>query len=128
MTLVLTNHDKAIQLNGGGTATGAISGQVTAEAGGSSLQDISVCASGYSLYYCSTTNATGHYTINGLSTDVYKVSFYDPTNTYSYEYYNDQLFWSNADQVTVTDGQTRPNINAALSIPSHITGTVTDGA
>jgi hypothetical protein len=106
-------------------ADGAITGIVTAEGSGTRLSGIEVCAESDSAYECATTNGNGTYTIGGLDTDSYRVDFYDDSDTYVYEYYNNKPDWDTADLVAVTDGVVTPNINATLSRAGHITGVVT---
>ncbi len=74
-----------------------------------------------------TTDATGHYTIAGLTTGAYRVGFTDPTNAYATEYFIDTNSLNSALSVTVASGGTT-TVNATLALASRITGTVTDSA
>ncbi len=72
------------------------------------------------------TDASGNYSIPGLASADYRVSFFDcgPSQTYAGEYYNDSTF-SDADPVTLTEPQTTSGIDAVLAASSRINGTLT---
>ena len=74
------------------------------------------------------TNASGDYTITGLTSGSYKVFFYPTPYSLNYlsEWYNDKADFSTADQVAVTAGNTTSNINAQLAAGGSISGQVTD--
>src|SRR4029077_9916092 len=72
------------------------------------------------------TNATGEYTVSGLSEGQYKVGFVD--SPYANQYYNKQPSLANADFVSVVEGNTTSVINATLQEPGKITGTVINSA
>lgn len=71
------------------------------------------------------TNAEGEYTLPVSGT--LRVGFDDLTDTFASEFYDDQPFVNDADDVTVLGGDVVTGIDAELSLPGHITGTVTDG-
>ncbi len=70
------------------------------------------------------TSSNGTYSVGGLSTGNYIVSFYD----YGYvgQYYNERASQGAADPVAVTVGKTSSAINAVMAPDGGISGTVTD--
>ncbi|MDJ0770864.1 MAG: carboxypeptidase regulatory-like domain-containing protein [Ilumatobacter sp.] len=108
---------------------GRISGTVT-DSAGAPLPDISVDASsstGGSSYGSAVTDAAGTYTVTGLATDDYRVSFSDFGGTYLSEFYDDAVDAGSATPVAVVAGATTSGIDAALAEVGAIAGTVTDG-
>ena len=114
---------------------GQISGIVTAAQGGVPLENVlvqvyaasepacppaSLCSSRAFAY----TNSSGEYTLTGLETGNYIVSF--SSHDYLTLYYDNRSEWLGADFIHVVLGQTTGNINAALSPAGSITGHVTD--
>ena len=74
-----------------------------------------------------TTGADGTYTVGGLVAGSYTVSFRGGAGgNYLPQYYNGKSSQGSADPVTVTAGQTRAGINAALTTGGVISGTVSD--
>ncbi|MGO9457588.1 MAG: carboxypeptidase regulatory-like domain-containing protein [Acidimicrobiales bacterium] len=109
---------------------GAISGKVTAAAGGAGIGTICVEALPISSggYGYTQTLSTGKYTVKGLSTGSYRVGFYSCLESQNYltQWYNGQTTESDATAVTVTAGTTpTPNIDASLVVGGKITGKVT---
>ena len=102
---------------------GEITGQVTSASTGDPLPNVSVSASGASGagYGTASTDANGDYTIVGLPTDNYYVSYQDPAGSYL-----DQQYTQNP--VAVAAGQTTTAIDAAMQSAAKISGTVTDSA
>ena len=109
---------------------GQISGAVTDASTKAAVSGIEVCAytSEFVFVRCVTTNASGEYTIPGLSTGEYKVEFTSGSNSYTAQYYNGKSNFSEASPVSVTAGLTTPNINAALQPGGQISGKVTDAS
>ena len=108
-------------------AAGKIAGTVTDATTHQTLAGISVYASGSNGYGYATTSADGTYTIGGLSSGAYTVSF--STNgaaSYLTQYYNGRSDSTSADEVTVSDGQATTAINAAMQPGGAISGTVSD--
>ena len=101
---------------------GEITGRVTSAAGGAPVQGVMVSASGDDTgsFQTATTDANGDYTIAGLASDTYTVSFATSDGSYVDGTY--------ADSVPVTAGQTTGGIDIALAPAARIEGTVTDAA
>ena len=114
---------------------GSISGTVTGEDTGAPLSDICVSVFdaswdwlGYYGYY-GYTDSSGKYSVKGLPTGDYKLSFGDCSSRdpgYAREWYNDQQDTLAADPVPVTAGFETAGINAALAPGGSISGTVTE--
>ena len=87
---------------------GTISGTVTNAASKAALQNVEACASRraegteYPYYPCANTNASGEYTITGLATGNYIVTFYGAGQNYVTQYYNEKADYSEANHVSVT--------------------------
>ena len=109
---------------------GRITGSVTNATTHAAIENIRVCA--YSQEYegsCGTTDAGGHYTINGLKGGTYTVEFFPAFGVnYLNQYYNGKTESEEADTVTVTSGATTSGIDAAMQEGGKVTGTVTDAA
>jgi Carboxypeptidase regulatory-like domain len=108
--------------------TGKIEGTVT-ESAHKALANVSVTVYGPAEEFegSASTNASGEYTVSGLSEGQYKVGFSDPP-TYANQYYNKQSSFVSASFVSVTEGSTTAGIDAELQEPGKITGRVTDNA
>jgi O-glycosyl hydrolase len=107
---------------------GQITGKVT-NTSKTALGEVQVCASEYSgeyVYRCMTTNSSGEYSINGLTTGTYLVAFSSPKGPYASQYYNDKVSSFEATPVSVTTGAPTPNVNAVLQLGAEIKGVVTD--
>lgn len=116
-------------------ASGAISGRVTDALSGEGLPDICVYAFGYHFerggFGWAETEADGDYTIeSGLPSGTYQVEFWPcERSEYVGQYYDDdEASYEQATPVEVTDGQTTPNIDAALAKSGTISGKVTAAA
>ena len=111
------------------TKGGSISGTVTDEASGDPIAGICVNVSNddFGFYGSDRTDSNGDYKITGLRSGDYTVYFYDCTaDEYLSEYYDDRSY--PGDSVEVTAGSEIQNIDAALTKPGSISGTVTDEA
>jgi len=113
-------------LGTGGTITGLVT-----NSGGSPLANICVHAQdnrGHAADSMST-GRSGIYSVGGLPTGSYLVSFSDcPATDYLGQYYSGASTSNSASPVVVTSGSNTPNINATLILGATITGTVTDTA
>jgi hypothetical protein len=97
------------------TPGGQISGVVTAAAGGAALANVFVCAFGPGVR-CTSTDQAGGYTVTGLSTGQYTVSFFPGFEAGNY-------LSTSASGVQVTVSSTT-SLNAALQPGGQIGGTV----
>ena len=109
---------------------GHIAGTVTAEAGGAQLAGVWVSVyapsgAGWAEIGGTETGADGTYDVSGLASGSYRIGFSDYSDTYVSEYYEDAASVGTATDVPVIAGSTTPDIDAALSTPGHIAGTVT---
>jgi YD repeat-containing protein len=112
---------------------GQITGTVTDASTKAAINGIEVCAfrSGGEFRGCTKTNASGKYTVSGLSTGSYTVEFEPPfesTLNYLRQYYKDKSTSAEAEAVAVSTGSATPGIDAALNKGGRITGTVTDAS
>jgi Carboxypeptidase regulatory-like domain len=119
------------------SAGGQIAGKVTAASGGAALANIKVCAEeagGFEFFGdCATTNAGGEYTIMGLASGKYMVSFSGSTcgidscapQNYLDQFYKEQSSFAAAEEVMVAAPQTTEKIDAALLTGGQIAGRVT---
>jgi hypothetical protein len=127
------------QVANAGLARGAtISGTVTAEQGGANLQGICVWAEApgggpqQPAIASAITNSSGQYTLGGLRAGSYAVRFFtcnqfpgNPQHNVLPEYWNNKPDAASADPVTLTAGEDRGAVNAALAPGARISGTVT---
>jgi len=109
---------------------GGISGRVTDSTGsvGISNVDVQVCDLAQYWLYGTSTDSDGYYTIYGIPGGSYKVEFRTEwaSGNYVREWYNDQVYFNDADTVTVTVGSTTSGIDAQLADGGSISGQVTD--
>ena len=118
------------------TATGAISGTVTAAGGSAGVGNVDVAVqpsggSGATVY--ATTAADGRYAVSGLGAGSYTVCFYPPvgsTDGYVPQCYNNEPSDGSVavQPVTVAGGSATAHIDAALSSAGSASGTVTSAA
>lgn len=113
-------------LGTGGTITGLVT-----NSSGSPLPNICVHAQdsrGHSADSLST-GKSGAYSVGGLPTGSYVVSFSDcPATDYLGQFYSGASTPDTATPVSVTSGSNTPGINATLILGATVTGTVTDTA
>lgn len=106
---------------------GSISGVVTGPAA-EELEGVCVVAfdSGDNEVSSATTNASGAYSITGLSPGSYRLHFVDcASGGYVDEYWNNRATLESADAISVQAGQEASGTNAQLASAGAITGTVT---
>jgi protocatechuate 3,4-dioxygenase beta subunit len=111
-------------INASMAIAGKISGRVT-DKDGTGLAGVSVSAHSSNRGASATTDTSGNYTVGGLPSGNYTVSFRDPTGNYALEYYDNTTNFF-ATEVPVIEGETRTNIDASLAIAAKISGRVTD--
>ncbi len=108
------------------TASGEISGTVTAAVGKADLQNVEVQAydaNGTPLASAETA-ANGTYTISGLPVGEYEVEFLPQSGNYLAQFYNDKPTFAAASKVAVAAGADSSDVNAALAAGGQIEGTV----
>jgi hypothetical protein len=121
-----TTENINAQLAGGGI----ISGRVT-NSSGSGIANVVVSANdlNFNLIRYGQTDANGNYSIQGLPTGSHKIFFSTSSAGYYVgEWYNDKAPKNEADQVSVTVGQTTSKIDAMLADGGIISGRVTNAA
>ncbi len=112
---------------------GEISGTVTDASTRTPLSRVDVFALGSGEAFAgeARTNASGQYTIPGLASGSYKIEFIElgSGSAYIIQYYNNQPSPAGANPVSVTQGSTTPEINAALvpKMPANMAGPVASG-
>ncbi len=112
------------------TRGGAISGAVTAAAGGAARRDVNVILydTGYQRLKSTETTGAGTYRFQGLSAGSYLVQFvpqrFGESSAYASRYYQGKSDPATADRVQVTGAATTPNINGVLPLRSTVTGQI----
>ena len=111
--------------------SGTITGTVTGDLEGTPISGLWVHAEDYASGEYRNgdwTDPNGKYEITNLPAGAYKVRATTWGSDYNYiqEYYNDQLNWEDADEVTVREGEPTSGIDFQLAIGGSIIGTVTD--
>jgi 5-hydroxyisourate hydrolase-like protein (transthyretin family) len=116
---------------------GRITGTVTDASTGKPLQDaaVDILTARGNVVRQAMTAADGTYTAAGLPTGAYFVEFVsvsDPTTfallNYAYQFYSGAATFAGATAVSVTNGSTTSNINAAMAAGGQIAGTATDAS
>jgi 5-hydroxyisourate hydrolase-like protein (transthyretin family) len=111
-----------VQMVTGGKVTGTVTDATTHDP----IEDVHVCVADYSAR-CSTTDAAGHYQLEGLPTGSYKIRFetYEAPE-YLNRYYHGKHTLAEAESVAVSAGATSTGVDEALIKGAKIAGTVTD--
>ncbi len=122
--------EAAVEINQGNDPVtpevdGVVTGTVTEESSGNPIQDVEMCFQEYGGSYtwnlCNQTDGDGNYSIT-LSPGIYEARA--KISGYAFEYYDDAYNYTHRISVTVSDGQTTPNIDFDLSPGGVITGVV----
>lgn len=103
----------------------SIAGKVTSASTGEPLAEVQACATSASEEgsgRCARTGASGEYTIAGLPTGGYTVSF--SGQSYPVQYYADTFSSKEAARVSATSGHTTSSVNDALRGGGTISGSV----
>jgi len=108
---------------------GSVSGVVT-DSAGDPISGISVTARDASNEYVrsATTGPSGAYSIGGLASGEYRLSFYDYDRVFFSEWFDDQPDFDSATPVVVVEGSDTGGIDAVLTRTSRISGVVTDAS
>jgi len=112
----------------GNNLVGYISGQVTDEsAAGIENIEVNLYDSDGNFLIDVHTDSNGNYTSPGFVPGDYILYFWGlSAGNYVSEYYDDAVYFGDADLVSISAGSTTPNINAQLATGGAITGRVTD--
>lgn len=120
--------------------SGRITGTATDAATQTGVEGLEVCAqpqSDESSSHCTRTGANGEYTISDVPAGSYIVEFFVPFQSngpghsqsdldYAPQYYDGKAGQAEAEEVTVTAGETTGGIDAAMQPGGNIAGVVTD--
>ncbi len=127
--VAVTTGSTTSGINAALAEAGKVTGTVTNAGTKAALAGVSACAyklSGEYIYRCAASGSGGEYTIYGLPTGEYRVSFTE--FEYVTQYYNEKTAYGEATPVATTNGSTTPGINAAMVEAGKITGAVTNAA
>lgn len=130
-TITLADSEQRTGIDATLAVGGTISGRVT-DAGGAGVESICVDAfavdPNLNFERQVSTNASGDYTVDGLPTGDYKVSFNecDPSPSFFGEYFDDVRFASQATLIHVETESSLTGKNASLDRAGSIAGRVTD--
>ena len=120
---------------------GKIAGKVTSAPGGAAIEGLLACTGDGSEPNdrCAITNSNGEYTLAGLASGSYKVTFKSGDvcppapaacveQNYATQYYNGKASFSEAESVSVTAGSTTSGIDARMVEGGKIAGKVTNAS
>jgi hypothetical protein len=110
---------------------GEITGTVLAQGSDAPIEGAQVCARGnqprsVNFYECVPSGAGGHYTLTKLHGGSYDVQF--SAAGYVTQYYDEANHEGDAESVTVSEGTSTPEINAAMQQSASIAGRVTSAS
>lgn len=123
----VTPHETTTGIDAAMLGAGQISGVVKDSATSAAIAGATVCTTGPEDY-CATTNTSGEYTVSGLPTGSYVVSFADVSASYVAQYYDGKASAAEANTVSVTTGSVTNSIDAMLVEGARVTGSVTRAA
>ncbi len=106
------------------TAGGTVTGSIKAAGSNQPLAGICVYVSDSVSSGSSCSRIDGSYTVGGLGAGGAQVQFYDPSDQYVTQYYDNQSY-STATSVTIATGTTTSGIDAAMVLGGAVSGTVT---
>lgn len=115
---------------GSAAAAGEIRGEVVEAGGGPAIEEVEVCAfrlPTYELFACKETDASGSYTLSGLSNGKYIVEFWAPYLGFAPQFFNRVSSFEDAEEITIVGG-TVSGIDAQLEEGGAIEGRVTDAS
>ncbi len=126
--VAVTAGETKPEINAAMQPAGQITGTVTSAATKAPLRGIEVTALtlGGIPVASESTNSNGRYTVSGLAGGSYKVEF--SGGSYLRQYYSGKFSLAEAEGVPVTGGSFTPGVDAAMYLPSQISGTVTNAA
>jgi len=112
-----------------------IEGTVTATEDGLGVEEVEVCAypvsfSEESFYECGYSDSDGNYEIVGLNPGSYKVEFWPAYigRNLAYQFYDHKFRYTEADVVSLAEGEHKTGIDADLPPGASIDGTVTSAS
>ncbi len=129
-TISLTATSPTVKnINADLIAGATITGQVTAQVGGTALAGVEVCAKSVAsppVRSCGETGATGAYELHSLPSGSYKIGFWGRGKSAEYQpqYYAGKTSFSQATPVSVTNGAETAGISVELAKGSEIAGTL----
>ncbi len=123
----LTPGQKRTGINATLTTGASIAGRVTAPAGSSLFGgSVLLYTSEYASFRSTPIASDGSYAVTGLPAGTYRVKFQPPWNSPLLpEWYDDAARYPDAVPITVTNGESLSDVNAALAVGGTITGKVT---
>jgi|GEM_PF-4521267 len=124
--VVIADQDTARGIDFDLPVAGWIEGDVTGEGQPLPNATVNFMDVDYNFIHSTTTDGQGHYVSPPLPPMDYFVSFFDPTNQYAPEYWNDRPFSQMPDTVRVASGAVVAGINADLSVARDLYGRVLD--